>query len=121
VTDGMEHNNYRDGERLVEPGYDHVKQIGHGGYGHVYLFSRRLNEQQDYVAGKFIYRHMIGPADEPSTTAAYQRALEGLQNYRSLGVDSQYLLTIARWALIHSICCGFSTCGSGTKKATSAT
>jgi serine/threonine protein kinase len=37
---------------------------------------------------------MIGPADDSSTTAAYQRALEGLQNYRSLGVDSQFLLRI---------------------------
>jgi serine/threonine protein kinase len=79
---------------LSEAGYDYLKPIGRGGYGHVYLFARTQNGQRDFVAGKFVSREVIGPADDSSSDAAYQRALEGLQNYRSLGDESPYLLRI---------------------------
>src|SRR6266481_4596186 len=64
-------------ELHLEPGYDYVKEIARGGYGYVYLFSRKQHDQQDFVAGKFVYRHIFGPADDSGSTAAYQRALEG--------------------------------------------
>lgn len=77
-------------------GYDFIKQIARGGYGRVYLFARNQGQQaqQTYVAGKFVYRHLFGPADDPASAAAYQRALEGLQNFRSLSGESQYLLRV---------------------------
>jgi serine/threonine protein kinase len=82
-----------------EAGYNYVKEIGNGGYGYVYLFSRtglnQLNRSgDDYVAGKFVYRHIFGPSDDPASSAAYQRALEGLQNFQSLSGESHYLLRI---------------------------
>src|SRR5262245_16749312 len=79
-----------------EPGYDHIKEIGRGEYGCVDRFSRfRQNqEDEDYVAGKFVYRHIFGPADDPASSAAYRRALEGLQNFRSLSGESPYLLRV---------------------------
>ena len=40
----------------TEPGYDYVREIGKGGYGYVYLFSRISKHGQEYVAGKFVYR-----------------------------------------------------------------
>src|SRR5438105_5056032 len=74
-----------DGDRLTqtghalqfEPGYDYVKEIARGGYGYVYLFVRIQSGGKDYVAGKFIYRHLFGPSDEGSSVTAYERALEG--------------------------------------------
>ena len=79
-----------------EAGYNYVKEIGSGGYGYVYLFTRTgMNLLEDgYVAGKFVYRHIFGPSDDPASSAAYQRALEGLQNFRSLSGESRYLLRI---------------------------
>lgn len=79
-----------------EPGYDYVKEIASGGYGYVYLFSRIRQDQarEDYVVGKFVYRHIFGPPDDATSTAAYQRALEGLISFRSLSAESQYLLRI---------------------------
>jgi serine/threonine protein kinase len=78
----------------LEPGYDYVKEIARGGYGYVYLFTRNHKDEQDYVAGKFLYRHIFGPADDRASIAAYQTALEGLQNFRSLSGESPYLLRI---------------------------
>jgi len=79
-----------------EPDFRFIKEIGNGGYGHVYLFSssRPVERNDDYVAGKFVYRNLFGPADDRASGAAYQRALEGLQNFRSLSGESQYLLRI---------------------------
>jgi serine/threonine protein kinase len=77
-----------------EAGYDYVREIGRGGYGYVYLFTRERNGQQDYVAGKFVYRHVFGPAEDRENATAYQRALEGLKNFRSLSAESEYLLRI---------------------------
>ena len=78
----------------AEPGYDYVKEIGSGGYGYVYLFARREENSADYVAGKFVYRHIFGPVDDASAGAGYQRALDGLQNFRSVSKQSDYLLRI---------------------------
>jgi serine/threonine protein kinase len=83
-------------EARSEAGYDYIREIANGGYGYVYLFSKvgQHRGETAFVAGKFVYRHVFGPADDPSSSAAYQRALEGLQNFRSLGAESQYLLRI---------------------------
>lgn len=83
-------------EARSEAGYDYIREIANGGYGYVYLFSRvgQRRGETGFVAGKFVYRHVFGPADDPASSAAYQRALEGLQNFRSLGAESQYLLRI---------------------------
>jgi eukaryotic-like serine/threonine-protein kinase len=83
-------------EAKSEPGYDYIKEIASGGYGYVYLFSRTRRDEgeNDYVAGKFVYRNVFGPSDDPASGAAYRRALEGLQNFRSLSGESQYLLRI---------------------------
>jgi len=78
----------------LEPGYDYVKEIARGGYGCVYLFSRTQNDGHDYVAGKFVYRDLFGPTGDPTSIGAYQRALEGLKNFRSLSGESPYLLRI---------------------------
>jgi eukaryotic-like serine/threonine-protein kinase len=78
----------------MEPGYEYIREIASGGYGYVYLFSRQQGDQLQYVAGKFIYRHVFGPLEDPSSAAAYERAFEGLQNFRSLSADSPYLLKI---------------------------
>src|SRR5690348_8896061 len=78
-----------------EAGYNFISEISKGGYGYVYLFSRQsYGEGENYVAGKFLYRNIFGPPDDPASSAAYQRALEGLQNFRSLSRQSQYLLHI---------------------------
>jgi serine/threonine protein kinase len=83
-------------EARSEAGYDYIREIASGGYGYVYLFSRVVPHrgETDYVAGKFVYRHVFGPHDDPASSAAYQRALDGLQNFRSLSAESQYLLRI---------------------------
>jgi serine/threonine protein kinase len=83
-------------EARSEAGYDYIKEIASGGYGYVYLFSRTAQNhgESDYVAGKFVYRHIFGPSDDPSSSAAYQRALDGLQNFRSLSGESPYLLRV---------------------------
>jgi len=73
-------------------GFHCIKEIASGGYGRVYLFSR--DHEQDYVAGKFVYRHVFGPARDNTSQAAYQRALDGLQNFQSLSGKSAYLLRI---------------------------
>lgn len=83
-----------DPEFAGEPGYDYVRKIGRGGYGHVYLFTWRQNDQLDYVAGKFVYQHLFGPPDDATSQGAYQRALEGLENFRPLSGASPYLLRI---------------------------
>jgi eukaryotic-like serine/threonine-protein kinase len=77
-----------------EPGYDYVKEIARGGYGYVYLFTRSGKNSQDYVAGKFVYRHIFSPAHDSASAAAYQRAFDGLQNFRSVSGESPYLLRI---------------------------
>jgi len=77
-----------------EPGYDYVKEIARGGYGYVYLFMRTATDARDYVAGKFVYRQSFGAVDHPGSGAAYDRAFEGLQNFRSLSGDSPYLLRL---------------------------
>jgi serine/threonine protein kinase len=79
-----------------EPGYKCIKAIANGGYGYVYLFATKQRKLTDrhHVAGKFVYQNIFGPADDPSSTAAYQRALEGLQNFRSLSAESPYLLRV---------------------------
>ena len=79
-----------------ESGYDYIKEIGSGGYGYIYLFSKTGQNQgePEYVAGKFVYRHIFGPSEDPASSAAYQRALEGLQNFRSLSGESPYLLRV---------------------------
>src|SRR6185503_215769 len=77
-----------------EPGYDYVKEIASGGYGYVYLFNRKQGEDQQYVAGKFLYRHLFGEPDDAASTGAYERALEGLRNFRSLSTEAEYLLRI---------------------------
>ena len=81
---------------MSEAGYRFIKEIGNGGYGYVYLFNRRRSGERndDYVAGKFVYRHIFGPSDDRASGAAYQRALEGLQNFRSLSGESPYLLRV---------------------------
>ena len=81
-------------EASSQAGYNYIKEIARGGYGYVYLFSRTHHGENDYVAGKFVYRHVFGPGDDPASSAAYQRALEGLQNFRSLSGESSYLLRV---------------------------
>ena len=78
-------------ELQIETGYDFVKEIARGGYGYVYLFTRKQQNEQDYVAGKFVYRDVFGPHDDAASTAAYQRAWEGLKNFRSVSKESPYL------------------------------
>jgi serine/threonine protein kinase len=84
------------GRAISQAGYRFIKEIGNGGYGYVYLFNqgRPGERHDDYVAGKFVYRHLFGPSDDQASGAAYQRALEGLQNFRSLSGESQYLLRV---------------------------
>ncbi len=84
------------GRTVAEAGYRFIKQIGSGGYGCVYLFNRDGpgERNDDYVAGKFVYRHLFGSVDDRVGDAAYQRALEGLQNFRSLSGESPYLLRV---------------------------
>lgn len=78
-----------------EPGYEHIREIARGGYGRVHLFRRTGPDgRADYFAGKFVYRHVFGPEDDPSSTAAYERAALGLGNFRSLSTDSPYLLRV---------------------------
>jgi eukaryotic-like serine/threonine-protein kinase len=83
-------------EARSEAGYDYIKEIARGGYGYVYLFSRTRQDRggSEYVAGKFVYRNVFGPSGDPASGAAYQRALDGLQNFRSVSGESQYLLRI---------------------------
>jgi hypothetical protein len=80
----------------AEQGYDFVRDIASGGYGTVSLFRRREASPtvDDYVAVKFVYRHVFGPPEDASGAASYQRASEGLQNFRSLSRASPYLLRI---------------------------
>ena len=82
-------------EAKSEAGYDFIREIGSGGYGYVYLFKRKGQAQSDddYVAGKFVYSNMFGSVNDPTSGAAYQRALEGLQNFRSLS-GAPYLLRV---------------------------
>ena len=84
------------GRTVSEAGYRFIKEIGNGGYGYIYLLIRDApgERRDDYVAGKFVYRHIFGPSEDHASGAAYQRALEGLQNFRSLSGESQYLLRI---------------------------
>src|SRR4030095_3778786 len=78
-----------------ETGYNFISEIAKGGYGYVYLFSRQSSGgDESFFAGKFLYGNIFGPPDDPASSAAYQRALEGLQNFRSLSRQSQYLLRI---------------------------
>jgi serine/threonine protein kinase len=88
--------NPESGRAISVTGYRFIKEIGNGGYGYVYLFDRaRPGERnEDYVAGKFVYRDIFGPSEDHASGAAYQRALEGLQNFRSLSGESQYLLRV---------------------------
>ena len=97
IDDGtMDHakTNAEGRKRQLEPGYDYIKEIASGGYGYVYLFTRRGRDAQDYVAGKFVYRHIFGPDNDAGSGAAYQRAFDGLQNFCSMSRESQYLLRI---------------------------
>jgi len=79
-----------------EPGYECIKPIGNGGYGYVYLFGTKRKKITDkrYVAGKFVYQRIFGPSNDLASHAAYQRAFEGLQNFRSLSGESPYLLRL---------------------------
>ena len=84
------------GEAKSNGDYNLIREIGSGGYGHVYLFSRKRAKETapNYVAGKFIYGQMFGPSDDPASNAAYQRALDGLRNFRSLSAESPHLLHV---------------------------
>jgi serine/threonine protein kinase len=84
------------GEILAEEGYDYVKEIARGGYGRVCLLRRVQGNgmQSEYVAGKFIYRDIFGLPGDTNGEAAYQRAIDGLRNFRSLSGEAQYLLRI---------------------------
>lgn len=77
-----------------EAGYDCIKEIGSGGYGYVYLLSSKQSSSQPYVAGKFVHRHAFGFPGDPAGGEGYKRALEGLQNFRSVSIESEYLLRI---------------------------
>jgi serine/threonine protein kinase len=83
-------------EAKSESGYDFIREIGSGGYGYVYLFrtNGQVGTKEDYVAGKFVYGNLFGPAEDPASHAAYRRALDGLQNFRSLSGESCYLLRV---------------------------
>ena len=85
-----------DNREQTEAGYELIGQIGSGGYGYVYLLSnlRAVSGEEGYLAGKFIYRRVFGPSDDPASDAAYRRALEGLQNFRSVLGESPYLLRV---------------------------
>ena len=76
-----------------EDGYDCIKEIGSGGYGYVYLLCRQAGSQR-YVAGKFVHRHAFGFPGDPAAGEGYKRALEGLKNFRSVSIESEYLLRI---------------------------
>ncbi len=80
------------------PGYRRIREIARGGYGQVHLFRglgrRPANNRTAYVAAKFVYRQAFGPPDDPASSAAYERAALGLDNFRSLSTDSPYLLRI---------------------------
>lgn len=82
------------GRTVAEAGYGFIKEIGSGGYGQVYLFNRDGDGAEGYVAGKFVYRHLFGSLEDRAGGAAYQRALEGLQNFRSLSGESPFLLRV---------------------------
>jgi len=93
-SDGAARTECKSHEFQIETGYDFVKEIARGGYGYVYLFTRKQQNEQDYVAGKFVYRDVFGPHDDAASTTAYQRAWEGLKNFRSVSKESPYLLQI---------------------------
>lgn len=76
---------------LQERGYECLGEIGRGGYGYVYLL---LNKTRTYVAGKFVYRDVFGFPHDLAASAGYKRALDGLQNFRSVSKESEYLLRI---------------------------
>src|SRR6478609_5129392 len=80
--------------RDAGPGYDYVREIGSGGYGYVYLFSRATQQREQYVAGKFVYRDVFEFQAERRNDSAYERAFEGLQKFRSVTAESPYLLRI---------------------------
>ncbi len=94
----MESRAFRPEERGIptEFGYEFVREIANGGYGYVYLLrtTRKEGHGQGYLAGKFVYRRVFGPAEDSASGAAYRRAFEGLQNFRSLSAESPYLLRI---------------------------
>ena len=77
-----------------EAGYDCIKQIGSGGYGYVYLLSSGQSSSQRHVAGKFVHRDAFGFPGDAAAGEGYKRALEGLQNFRSVNIESEYLLRI---------------------------
>lgn len=81
--------------RPAEPGYECIADIGSGGYGRVYLFSRDSAGSRDYVAGKFIYRDVFESTGHDGSDSAYERAFEGLRRFRSLTSESPYLLRIS--------------------------
>jgi serine/threonine protein kinase len=86
-----------EGDLQSEPDYDYIKEIARGGYGYVYLFRRKQpkgGKEANYCAGKFVYRQIFGPPDDAASTAAYQRAFEGLQNFQSISGRSGDLLRI---------------------------
>ncbi len=78
----------------LEPGYDFIREIARGGYGYVYLFRANQTPLPDYVAGKFVYRDLFCADGDETKGGAYERALEGLQNFRSLSAESPYLLRV---------------------------
>jgi serine/threonine protein kinase len=80
--------------RPAEPGYKCIADIGSGGYGRVYLFSRASAGSRDYVAGKFVYRDVFESTGNDGSDSAYERAFEGLRRFRSLTSESPYLLRI---------------------------
>jgi serine/threonine protein kinase len=80
--------------RPQEAGYDCIKEIGSGGYGYVYLLTDRQCGSQPYVAGKFVHRHAFGLPGDAAAGEGYKRALEGLRNFRSVSIESEYLLRI---------------------------
>jgi serine/threonine protein kinase len=80
--------------QVQETGYDCIKEIGSGGYGYVYLLSSKESRSQRYVAGKFVHREAFGFPGDPAAGEGYKRALEGLQNFRSVSIESEYLLRI---------------------------
>ncbi len=78
----------------AEPGYECIADIGSGGYGRVYLFSRASAGSPDYVAGKFVYRDVFESTGNDDSDSAYARAFEGLRRFRSLTSESPHLLRI---------------------------
>lgn len=77
------------------PGYEHVREIAQGGYGFVHLFKRSdaTATEGRFVAGKFVYRHQFLQPNG-GESAGYRRAHKGLENFRSLTMDSPHLLRI---------------------------